>query len=150
MLENARLLMTCPFRTRGLTSFSFTGFSLRILNFCPRIITIDQTFICNWNFGHEVRICMKTILQFRSNRDTIFLLFISQKSGNKFSLIHLICKLSVKMLCTDLYAIWSSSVSSCIVILLFERTNFATFLHVFICFWSRKTLPRLQPTHFQF
>lgn len=39
---------------------------------------------CHPHIGNEIRICLKTILQFRTNWRMIFLLFDSQKSGNKF------------------------------------------------------------------
>ena len=72
--------------------------------------------------------------------------------GTNFALARLICKLSVKMLCTDPYEMLSSSVSSQTVIRLSERTSFATFCTFSSVFESMDipTVARLQPTHFRF
>lgn len=59
---DAWLWLTCLLRMRRATRCP-----LEFLKFCLRVIAIHPSFISSYNFGHKVRICMKTILQFRSN-----------------------------------------------------------------------------------
>lgn len=111
----------------------------------------SETFFSSYNFGHKVRICIKTILQIRANWHTKFLLFTYQslgmpKSGNKYRTHSFYFKLSVKILCTDTCEMFISLVSSRTANRLYIRIIFATFC-LFLISKDILTVARNQAAH---